>query len=112
MLKENDRSAVDADGRNMMDITDVLARAFARTQFMAERLELLLTIGYVEPDVDIGYIRYFVLQDQLEGQHRRLLSVQGRLAAQEKKEKETGGSSLEQKQAEIDKLKADAQSSR
>ena len=31
----------------------------------------------------------------------------GRLAAQEKKEKETGGSSLEQKQAEIDKLKAE-----
>ena len=33
--------------------------------------------------------------------------MQGRLAAQEKKEKETGGNSLEQKQAEIDQLKAD-----
>ena len=52
LLKENDRSAVDADGKTMMETTDVLARAFARMQFMAERLEMKLLITYVEPDVN------------------------------------------------------------
>ena len=56
-LKENDRGAADADGKTLMDITDVLARAFARTQFMAERLEMMLLISYVEPDVNQAYIR-------------------------------------------------------
>ena len=107
-LKETDRSAVDADGKTFMDITDVLARAFARTQFMAERLEMMLLISYVEPDTDPAYIRYRALQDQLESHHRRVLSVQGRMAAQAKKEEGEGGkSSLEQEQAEIDKLKGE-----
>ena len=56
-LKENDKSAADADGKTFMDITDVLARAFARAQFMAERLEMMLLISYVEPDVNQAYIR-------------------------------------------------------
>ena len=94
--------------KTFIDITDVLARAFARAQFLTERLQTLLLICYVEPDVNTGYIRHRALQDQLEARHRRLLSVQGRLAAQMKKEEDIGGkSSLEQKKAEIEKLKAE-----
>ena len=91
----------------MMDISDTLARCFARIQFMAERLALMIQIHYVEPDASPAYQKYRFLQDQLEGQYRRLLSVQGRLAAQEQKASETGADTLQQKQAEIDKLKAD-----
>ena len=75
---------------------------------MAERMELGLQVHYIDPEVHLGYQKYKTLQDQLESQYRRPLSAEGRIAAAEKKE--TGADSLQQKQADIDKLKSELSS--
>ena len=63
-----------------------------------------MIVAYVDPDNNRGYIKHRQQRDMLELQYRRLLSVQGRLQAQQKKEEATGDS-LEAKNKEIDKLK-------
>ena len=110
ILKEGDRSAIDAEGHTMMELSEILAKCFARIQFMSERMELGLQVHYIDPEVHLGYQKHKTLQDQLESQYRRLLSAEGRIAAAEKKEKDTGTDSSQQKQAEIDKLKAELSS--
>ena len=105
-LRESDKCAVDLDGRDVTDLSTGRSRDRGRAQFLTDRLQVMLTITYVEPDVNVGYMRYRALRDQLESHNRQLLSVQGRLTAQAKKEEERGGeNSQEQKQEEIDRRK-------
>ena len=110
ILKEGDRSAIDAEGHMMLESCEVVAKCFARLQFAAERMELGLQISYIDPAVNVLYQKHRLQQDQLEGQYRRLLSIEGRLTAAAQKEKSTGTNALQQKQEEIDKLKAELSS--
>ena len=94
----------------MLEACEAVAKSFARLQYAAERLELGLQISYVDPLVNVLYQKHRLQQDQLEGQYRRLLSIEGRLSAAAKKEDSTGTSALQQKQEEIDKLRAELSS--
>ena len=94
---------VDVDGKNITDLAENLGRAFGRAQHLTDRMQMMMMIAYIDPDQNVGYAKHRQQQEQLEGQHRRLLSVQGRLQAQARKEERSD--SLEDKNREIDKLK-------
>ena len=93
----------------MLEACTVVAKCFARLQYVTERMELGLQVTYVDPTVNVPYQKHRLQQDQLDAQYRRLLSIEGRLASAEKKEK-TEADTLQQKQEEIDKLKAEISS--
>ena len=94
----------------MLEACEAVAKCFARLQYASERLELGLQISYVDPTTNVLYQKHRLQQDQLEGQYRRLLSIEGRLNAAAKKEDSTGKDTLQQKQEEIDKLKQELSS--
>ena len=99
-MKEGDHTALDADGLLVLEACTVVAKCFARLQYVTERMELGLQVTYVDPAVNVLYQKHRLQQDQLDAQIRRLLSIEGRLASAEKKEK-TGADTLQQKQEEM-----------
>ena len=49
-LKENGKTSVDLDGKNVMDLSENRGRAFGRAQFLADRLQLMMLIAYIDPE--------------------------------------------------------------
>ena len=103
-LKGRDMTPIDLDGKNITDLAEQLGRAFSRGQFLTDRMHTMMLLTYIDPDQHVGYIQHRRSQEQLEVQHRRGPSVQGRIQAQAKKE-ENSSDSLEDKNRKIDKLK-------